>query len=91
VQLPLLYNVFIEALKQFHKGSIIEAYTIQSTCLFVKETNQAPKKTVQGSLAGAEFDVGDLRLCRFWEFVDGLHRDDVVVKLNWVERYRCIL
>jgi len=35
------------------------------------------KKTLQGSLTGAGFDVGDLRLCRFREFMDGLRRDDV--------------
>jgi len=33
-----------------------------------------PKKTVPGSLTGAGFDVGDLYLCRFREFVDGLLR-----------------
>jgi len=50
-----------------------------------------PKRTVQGSLPGAGFDVGDLRLCRVWEFVDGLRRDDVVVKLKRVEHFRRIL
>jgi len=32
---------------------------------------------VQDSLTGAGFDIGDLRLCRFREFVDGLRRDEV--------------
>jgi len=47
-----------------------------------------------GSLTGAGIDVGDLHLCRFGEFVDGLRRDDVVVRmktLKKVERLRRIL
>jgi len=50
-----------------------------------------PEKTVQGSLTGAGFDVGDLHLCRFRELVDGLCRDNVVVRLKRAERSRRIL
>jgi len=49
------------------------------------------EKTVQGSLTGAGFVVGDLRLCRCREFVDGLRRNFVVVRLKRVERLRRIL
>jgi len=49
------------------------------------------KKTGRGSLTGAGFDVGDLRLCRFREFVNSFRRDDVVVRLKRVERSRRIL
>jgi len=42
-------------------------------------------------MAGAGIDVGDLRLCGFREFVDGLRHDDVVVRLKRVERSQLIL
>jgi len=41
------------------------------------------EKRVLGSLTGAEFDVGDLRICRFREFVDGpVHRCRREVETN---------